>query len=81
MKLVRENGCAENYKPCGILDTIGNILCIDEEYDCPINEMIVDLSSKKNKYLALNYEMGVIHYIIIVCIIQIETLMEILLLY
>ena len=58
LKLVRENGCAENYKPCGILDTIGNILCIDEEYDCPINEMIVDLSSKKNKYLALNYEMG-----------------------
>ena len=56
--MVRENGCAENYKPCGILVTIGNILCIDEEYDCPINEMIVDLSSKKNKYLALNYEMG-----------------------
>ena len=39
MKLVRENGCAENYKPCGILDTIGNILCIDETFDCPINQL------------------------------------------
>lgn len=58
LKLVTENGCAENYRPCGILDTIGNTLCIDEEYDCPINEMIVDLSSKKNKYLALDFEIG-----------------------
>ena len=58
LKLVTENGCAENYRPCGILDTIGNTLCIDEEYNCPINEMIVDLSSKKNKYLALDFEIG-----------------------
>ena len=44
--------------PCGILDTIGNTLCIDEEYDCPINEMVVDLSSQKWKYLALDYDIG-----------------------
>ena len=55
---MKENGCAENYRPCGILDTIGNTLCIDEEYDCPINEMIIDLSSKRGKYLALGYEIG-----------------------
>ena len=53
-----ENGCEEYYRPCGILDTLGNILCIDEEYDCPINEMIVDLSSRKDKYLPLDYKMG-----------------------
>ena len=58
LKLVTENGCEEYYRPCGILDTLGNILCIDEEYDCPINEMIVDLSSRKDKYLPLDYKMG-----------------------
>ena len=58
LKLVTKNGCIENYRPCGILDTLGNTLCIDEEYECPINDMIVDLSSKKSKYLALDYEIG-----------------------
>ena len=35
LKLITKDGCAENYKQCGILDTIGNILCIDEIFDCP----------------------------------------------
>ena len=58
LKLVIENVCEEYYRPCRILDTIGNILCIDEKNDCRINEMIVDLSSRKGKYLALDYGMG-----------------------
>ena len=36
-KVITKDGCAEGYRQCGILDTIGNILCIDETYDCPIN--------------------------------------------
>ena len=58
LKLMAENGCTENYRPFGIINIIGNTLCINEEYDCPINEIIVDLSSKKNIYLALDYEIG-----------------------
>ena len=38
--------CKVNYKKCGILDTLGNIMCIPESDECPINEVIVDLNSK-----------------------------------
>ena len=56
LKLITTDGCVENYRVCGILDTYGNNLCIDETYDCPINEIYADLSSKKDKYLSLNYK-------------------------
>ena len=55
LKLVGDNGCQENYRPCGNLDTIGNILCIDEFLDCPINKMKVDSNEKTEYYLNLNY--------------------------
>ena len=43
LKLVKnKNGCISNYKPCGILDTYGNALCIDEYIPCPINKVKVD---------------------------------------
>ena len=38
--------CENNYKKCGILDTLGNIMCIPENDECPINEVIDDLTSK-----------------------------------
>ena len=42
LKLVKnKNGCAAGYKSCGILDTYGNALCIDELYQCPVNKMII----------------------------------------
>ena len=50
LNLTTENGCKEWYRKCGILDTIGNILCIDNNFDCPINKLIVDLHSNKNNY-------------------------------
>ena len=48
--------CKENYKKCGILDTYGNIMCIPKEEECPINDMIVDLSSKINEYFSKGYK-------------------------
>ena len=56
LKLVKNNECQQNYKPCGKLDTYGNLLCIDENYDCPINKMKVDLISKSNDYSSNNYD-------------------------
>ena len=42
--------CEQNYKKCGIIDNLGNIMCIPEEEECPINEMIVDSISNNNLY-------------------------------
>ena len=43
LKLVKnKNECINNYKPCGILDTYGNVLCIDEYIPCPINKIKID---------------------------------------
>ena len=33
--------CPDNTKQCGILDTLGNIMCIDVNTDCPINLILV----------------------------------------
>ena len=61
LKLLKQNGeCPENYKPCGILDTLGNLLCIDEYFDCPINKYKVDLTSRKNNYLENNYHTAIL---------------------
>ena len=55
LKLLNKDKCIENYKPCGILDTIGHKLCIDETLDCPINNMKVDTIHRTDNYLAKNY--------------------------
>ena len=51
LDLIEDNKCKKGYKKCGILDTIGNILCIDETFNCPINQLNVDLKKERNKYL------------------------------
>ena len=56
LKLVKNNKCEENYRPCGILDTYGNLLCIDESFSCPINKYKVDIISKRNDYLSRGYK-------------------------
>ena len=33
--------CPDNTKQCGILDTLGNIMCIDVNTDCPINLILM----------------------------------------
>ena len=39
--------CPLNFKKCGILDTLNNILCIEDNLDCPINKLIIN---NKNSY-------------------------------
>ena len=56
LKLVKNNECVEYYKKCGILDTIGNPLCIDEMLPCPINKMKVDNIAKQSYYLSSSYQ-------------------------
>ena len=55
LKLYTESRCKDGYKICGKLDTLGNKLCIDETYSCPINSIKVDLISKKNDYINAGY--------------------------
>ena len=58
--LLKHSGpnCEENYKKCGILDTYGNIMCIPSKDECPINDIIVDLNSKKDEYIVKGYKVG-----------------------
>jgi len=43
------NICEAGYKPCGILDTMNNILCLPIKYNCPLNDMII--SKNNNSFL------------------------------
>ena len=47
--------CGGYYQKCGILDTYGNLMCIPRGEECPINNVVVDSSFKKNQYLSNNY--------------------------
>ena len=56
LKLVKNaNECKSGYKPCGILDTYGNVLCIDEYLECPVNKIKADHISKEPLYSSQNY--------------------------
>ena len=46
------NICEVGYKPCGILDTMNNILCLPKKYNCPLNDIII--SRNKNSSLIDN---------------------------
>ena len=48
----------KNYKKCGILDTLGNIMCIPEEDECPINDLVIDDRSKMEEYINKSYKVG-----------------------
>ena len=51
LKLVKnKTGCVNDYKPCGILDTYGNVLCIEEALACPINKLKADHVDKASYY-------------------------------
>ena len=45
-----ENQCEINYKKCGILDSMKNIMCIPESDICPLNEIKTSLSSNYDNY-------------------------------
>ena len=50
------NPCASNLKKCGILDSLGHLMCIPKNKECPINDVIVDLKSKQSDYESRGYE-------------------------
>ena len=58
LNLTTNKSCPKNYRNCGILDTLGNILCVDKFFPCPINKIIVDYISKKEEYLSSGYKIG-----------------------
>lgn len=44
--------CKEGYKKCGLLDTMNNILCLENDEECPINDLIItNKSDVPNKFL------------------------------
>lgn len=47
--------CPENLKQCGILDTFGNKLCLNKDYECPVNEIIIDFCDNKTYYKQKGY--------------------------
>ena len=49
---ILNNICEEGYKPCGLLDTLDNILCLPKKYNCPLNDLII--SSQNNSNLTDN---------------------------
>ena len=50
LKNATRDNCGKDLKQCGILDTLGNKLCLYKDYPCPINEIIVDLENKEAYY-------------------------------
>jgi len=37
IKVTREDLCPDSHKPCGVIDTLNNILCVPEHLNCPLN--------------------------------------------
>ena len=58
LKTSYKNCEEKNYKKCGILDTLGNIMCIPETDECPINDLVIDESSKMDEYINKSYKVG-----------------------
>lgn len=49
LNLTSQNeNCPNNYRKCGILDTLGHNLCIDSRHSCHINSLIADYDWKEN---------------------------------
>ena len=47
-----DNICESGYKPCGILDTMNNILCFPIKYNCPLNDL--QITNKHDSFLLNN---------------------------
>jgi hypothetical protein len=37
----KNKGCLSGYKQCGLLDSLGNLLCEESRNECPINKIVV----------------------------------------
>lgn len=58
--LLKHSGkeCEENYKSCGILDTLGNKMCVPNEEPCPINDIVIGSASELKLYSDKGYKTG-----------------------
>ena len=43
----KDNQCPEGSHQCGILDTVDNVLCLENSQQCPINDMIITNTKEK----------------------------------
>ena len=58
--VLEEEECEKGYKKCGKLDDFGNYLCIEENDECPINDIKVT-NSRDEEYEKLNYSYIIIN--------------------
>lgn len=42
--------CFSKHKPCGIIDTLGNYLCVPEEESCPVNRLFIRKQLDENNF-------------------------------
>ena len=50
--------CPKGKKKCGILDSLGNILCLNESEKCPINNIIINNNEKMDGYNSFELNEG-----------------------
>ena len=56
--------CTSGYKKCGKLDNLGNILCLPEDEDCPVNDFIVSDEERSDlpNYVSFKRDNKYIYY-------------------
>lgn len=50
----KDDNCPNDYKSCGIIDTLNRKLCVENSYSCPINSLDIELHSSINSELLKN---------------------------
>jgi hypothetical protein len=63
LKISEPSGCLGKYKQCGLLDTLEHKLCIDKDFPCPVNEIVMDYVSELDYYLSLGYNIRQVDYL------------------
>jgi hypothetical protein len=62
----KNKGCLSGYKQCGVLDSLGNLLCEESSKECPVNKIIVQSINKEApkdyKYTKIELDSNMILY-------------------
>ena len=48
--VAKGSSCSSGLKPCGVLDSLGNILCLENSQQCPINDLKISQSMPDKDY-------------------------------
>ena len=54
IKLVKGENCKENYKNCGIIDTLEQKLCIEQDEECPLYD--VRIKTNEENFNDISYD-------------------------